>query len=78
MKVLAHWKEAGRWWEGEPEREILKYLDSRSVVRTRVREGAPLIASATPDRRNPSVAREAYTVDYEVRKREERDARVRP
>ncbi|MBL1149661.1 MAG: DNA polymerase III subunit alpha [Armatimonadetes bacterium] len=76
MKVLAHWKEAGRWWEGEPEREILKYLDSRSVVRTRVREGAPLIASATPDRRNPSVVREAYTVDYEVRKREERDARV--
>ncbi|MBX7132365.1 MAG: DNA polymerase III subunit alpha [Fimbriimonadaceae bacterium] len=33
IDVLARWREAGAWWEGESPREILQYRDARGIRR---------------------------------------------
>lgn len=36
-RKIAHWREVGAWWEGEPEREFIQYRDADSVIRQRER-----------------------------------------
>jgi len=36
IEVLAHWREAGEWWENQPGREVLRYLDERGIRREEI------------------------------------------
>ncbi|MCH8273869.1 MAG: DNA polymerase III subunit alpha [Armatimonadetes bacterium] len=69
MTILAHWKETGKWWEGEPEREFRRFLDQKGVVRQMERKHA-CIAQAAPH--TPPTAADladAVSADYELLKR---------
>lgn len=37
-QVLAHWREAGAWWDLEPYREVVRVVDEKGVCRERVAE----------------------------------------
>lgn len=72
-RIIAHWKETGRWWQGEPEREFKRYLDNGGVIREAMRELKPLSTRAFSAQTENQ--EKAHTVDYEVLKREAKDAR---
>jgi error-prone DNA polymerase len=71
--ILSKWREAGRWWDGEPEREFIRYLDDRGVIREECREyPQPESTRVVSDQK----ARYApHTVDYDVMRLEERKQR---
>lgn len=71
-RLTAHWKEIGRWWHSEPEREIKKWVDKNGSLRESFREMPPL---RTCIEESELERRDAGTVDYELLKREERCAR---
>ncbi len=35
-ELLAHWREAGEWWCGAPEREVHRWLDKKGVLREEI------------------------------------------
>jgi DNA polymerase III alpha subunit len=73
MKTTAHWREAGKWWDGEQATEWLQYVDNSGAFREK---SIPLSQrkrkAVLPEQ---PVVKEARTVDYDVLKLEERRVR---
>ncbi len=62
-EILARWREAGEWWEGQPQREFCRYLDEKGIRREKSRE-LPCLAdirdeppSRVPQPRDDKVAK---------------------
>jgi error-prone DNA polymerase len=70
-KVLAHWREVGAWWAGEPQKEFIQYRDLRGVKREKHRLLNPL---------RQHIKQKDYTdnnqEDYVLRPRKLRDEKV--
>ncbi len=75
-RLIARWRETGRWWEGEPEREFARFLDNDNIVRESVREHTCVIQPKRLMVKEDVTFEVARTVDYEVIKRETRDSRL--
>lgn len=73
-EILALWREAGEWWNGEPPREFVRFIDARGVRREEVVELRSLPPSGEPsppdedDLREEIVLRLAKTRDEKVAK----------
>ena len=73
MEVLARWREAGRWWEQEPETEWVRFLDERGIMREVCLDvSEPVTARAKIKRTRDE--RLGHTVDYDVIRLEYRQA----
>ncbi len=70
-EVLARWREAGAWWEGERPREFVQWRDARGVRREKDRELPALTGPYTP-----ATAVEDHREDYALRPRKTRDEKV--
>jgi hypothetical protein len=66
------WREAGAWWEGEPPREIVQWIDERGVSQERITELPPFRLEKTPVFAPSPVAE-----DIALRPRKTRDEKVR-
>src|SRR5688500_1049801 len=73
MEILARWREAGKWWEQEPETEWVRFLDESGILRE--------ISFSRKHKRGirRRVARDGstgvgHTVDYDVLRLEYRQA----
>lgn len=70
MQIVAHWREAGKWWDGEDQREIIRSLDESGALReesTIIRFPPSRLTLPKPQENLPS-----YTVDYDVMKADDR------
>jgi hypothetical protein len=73
MEILARWREAGRWWEQEPETEWVRFLDERGIMREVCLDvSEPATAKAKTKRTRDE--RLGHTVDYDVIRLEYRQA----
>lgn len=72
-EVLAHWREAGEWWLGEPPREFVQYIDPKGIRREQERTLPPLTAAIEG---TPKPFEEDHTEDYVLRVRKNRDSGV--
>src|SRR5438552_2222835 len=71
--LITHWREAGRWWDGEKTREIIRFLDETGVLREETKELVfPKTSLHLPQ---PPDETPSYTVDYDVVKAEDRRKR---
>lgn len=71
MDILARWREAGRWWEGEPPLEVIQYRDAKGIKREKTRELPPF---HTP--LSCRVDAVDHREDYILRPRKTRDEKV--
>ena len=73
MEILARWREAGKWWEQEPETEWVRFLDERGILREisfeRENDG-----TTSKRRANDGSRGIGHTVDYDVLRLEYRQA----
>src|SRR6476469_5480015 len=70
---LARWREAGEWWQGEPQREVRRFLDLQGVRREEeialpsLAAGLPMTAPVYPeDHREEIVLRQRRYRDDKV------------
>lgn len=71
--VLSQHREAGRWWEYEPYREVTLYLDAEGIQRRKVQELPSLGILSAP---NPIHGPEDHTEDYDIKIQKIRDEKV--
>src|SRR2546421_273045 len=73
-QVIAHWREAGEWWSGEPYREVRRTLDSRGIRHEEERE-LPCVGGE-----KQSSLLDAYTEDqseeWSLKKHKLRDEKI--
>src|SRR5690242_19045669 len=77
MTVLSRWREAGRWWDGEAEREFVRYLDEKGILREKdcrleTADCRVVDPSAACSPQSPVSKYGGHTVDYDVMRMEER------
>jgi error-prone DNA polymerase len=72
MEILARWREAGKWWEQEPETEWVRFLDERGILREQSFERP--VARISRARRKDGSKGLGHTVDYDVLRLEYRQA----
>lgn len=73
METLARWREAGRWWEQEPETEWVRFLDERGILRE-VSHVTASTSTRNKRRTNYGPQQLGHTVDYDVMRLEYRQA----
>lgn len=71
VEILAHWREAGAWWSGEPPLEVIQWRDRRGVRREKSRK-LPLVL---PTDEKPEW-KEDLSVETTLRPRKTRDEKV--
>ena len=67
-ELLALWREAGEWWNGEPPREIVRYMDARGVRREEVGEIGLRIGGLEDSSSDPTNDKRRTTNDEKVAK----------
>lgn len=74
-EILAHWREAGEWWAGEPQREVVRALDEQGIRREHVFERETLRLKPTPEseRLAPDTN---HKEDWQLRIHKRRDEKV--
>jgi error-prone DNA polymerase len=65
MDILARWRERGKWWDNESEKDFIRYLDDAGSIREEER----CLIYTYPGKRLPKKVAElpAYTIDYMLR-----------
>jgi error-prone DNA polymerase len=74
-ETITTWREAGRWWDNEPYREIARVLKPGGRIVEEIRESACLGDAFLQQEKSP--LQEDHTVDLDLRLRKERDEKVR-
>lgn len=72
-KVLARWRQVGKWWEGDRPTEYVRYLDENGIRRETSRELAVL---CNPAKLAPKRDIENHREDYSLRPYKRRDETV--
>lgn len=72
-EILARWRETGEWWNHEPERDFVRFLDDQGIRREEFRELAPL-AQSLNSRQQPF--NEVNSEEIALRVRKVRDEKV--
>lgn len=72
MEILARWREAGRWWEQDPEREWVRFLDESGILREKSFVCEAEGSECFPQRKSRQEI--AHTIDYDVARLEARGA----
>lgn len=70
-RIVARWRETGRWWVGERPQEIVIYRDNQGLRRTAQRDLPPYDPSSVQ-----SELHENHTEDIDLRPRKLRDEKV--
>lgn len=75
IEKIAHWREAGAWWEGEPEREFIQYRDAQGVIHQRERV-RPSVRNELRDAGSSASVRRRYDEEWTLRQRHGRGERI--
>lgn len=75
-EILAHWREAGAWWEGEPPQEIIQWEDARGIRREKIKPLPSLQPGKVKDKAPESLLFDPAKEDYALRPRKIRDEKV--
>ncbi len=75
VEALTTWREAGRWWDHEPYREITRVIKPNGKITDQVRESPCLGDVYLKSEIAPLV--EDHRVDLDLRLRKERDEKIR-
>lgn len=74
-QVQALWREAGRWWEFEPYREVSRIVTPHGALREAIREGRSLGSLAVGETAQKPLC-ENYKEEWSLRERKIRDEKV--